>query len=169
MRNISLLPLAALLAVAAGCGTEVKEQTSSSVPRRDLTLVTQSAQVEVASPLETQMLRTSRRGVHSSRMAARLAPVAAAAPVLAAPQPVVQPVPAAPAATPTSNRELPPGKTVTLIPVSSGPSNGTDKGADAFPAERGHTVRAHGGGGTCRGGGRGPDIGMAPAPRPDFR
>jgi hypothetical protein len=168
MRNISLLPLAALLAVAAGCGTEVKEQTSSSVPQRDLTLVTQTAQVEVASPLETQLLRTPSRSVHRSRMAARLAPAAAPKPVVAAPQPVVQPVPAAPAATPTSNRELPPGKTVTLIPVSSGPSIGTDKTAE-FPGERGHTVRAHGGGGTCRGGGRGPDIGMAPAPRPDFR
>jgi hypothetical protein len=169
MRNISLLPLAALMAIAAGCGTEVKEQTSSSVPQRDLTLVTQTAQVEVASPLETQLLRSPSRSVHRSRMAARLAPAAAPAPVVvAAPQPVAQPVPTAPAATPTSNRELLPGKTVTVIPVSSGPSIGTDKTND-FPGERGHPVRAHGGGGTCRGGGRGPDIGMAPAPRPDFR
>jgi hypothetical protein len=168
MRNISLLPLAALMAVAVGCGTEVKEPASSSVPQRDLTLINQTAQVEVASPLETQLLWTPSRSVHRSRMAARLAPTAAPAPVVAAPQPVAQPAPAVPAATPTSNRELLPGKTVTVIPVSSGPSIGTDKTAE-FPGERGHTMRAHGGGGTCRGGGRGPDIGMAPAPRPDFR
>jgi hypothetical protein len=53
-----------------------------------------------------------------------------------------------------------------VIPVSSGPSNGSDK-TDELPGERGHIGRAHGG--RCPGGGRGPDIGMAPAPRPDFR
>ena len=168
MRNISLLPLATLLAVAAGCGTQVKEQTTSSVPHRDLTLVSQTAGVEVASPLETQRLRTPRRTVQHSRLAGRLAPAAAPAPVVAPPDPVAQPAPAPVATTPVSDRELPPGRTVTLIPVSSGPSNGTDQ-TDEFPTEPGHVVRAHGGGGTCRGGGRGrgPDIGMAP--RPDFR
>jgi hypothetical protein len=165
MRNIVLLPLAALVALAVGCGSEVREQAGSSVPQRDLTLVSQTPQVEVASPLETGQLRAPRRSVHHSQMAARLAPVATA-PSFAAPQPVAEPTPTS--ATPVNDRELLPGKTVTVIPVSSGPSTGTDK-PDELPAERGHTMRAHGGGGTCRGGGRGPDIGMAPAPRPDFR
>ena len=167
MRNVSLLPLAALVAVAAGCSSEVKVQTASSVPQRDLTLVSNSSQLEVASPLETGQLISQHRTIHHSRMAARLVPVATA-PVLAAAPPIA----AAPSATepvaPADAHELLPGKTVTVIPVSTGPSVGTDKTGE-FPAERGHAVRAHGGGGTCRGGGRGPDIGMAPAPRPDFR
>jgi hypothetical protein len=165
MRNIILLPLAALVAVAAGCGSAVREQAGSSVPRRDLTLVTQGSQVEFASPLETRQLRTPRGIVHHSQLAVRLASVPTRAPVLAVPQPVVQPAPAP--ETPLNDRELLPGKTVTVIPVSIGPSAGTDK-TDGLPEERGHTVIAHGGGGTCRGGGRGPGIGM-PAPRPDFR
>ncbi len=170
MRTTVLFPLTALVAVAAGCGSEVREQTASSVPHRDLTLVTQNPQVAVASALETRQLRTPHRTVHHSQLAAQLAaqlaPVTAAAPVLAAPQPVAEPVPTP--AIPINDRELPPGKTVTVIPVSSGPSTGTDK-TDELPADRGRTMIAHGGGGTCRGGGRRPGIGMAPAPRPDFR
>ena len=165
MRNMVLLPLAALVAIAAGCGSKVREQAAGSVPQRDLTLVSPTPQVEVASPLETRQLRTQPRSAHHSQLAARLASVPTPASVLAVAQPAVQP--AAPE-TPLNDRELLPGKTVTVIPVSSGPSTGTDK-TDELPAERGRAMRVHGGGGTCRGGGRGPDIGMAPAPRPGFR
>lgn len=176
MRTIVLLPLTALMAVAAGCGSNVREQGARSVPQRDLTLMPQAPGVQIASPVEMQQVRTSPT-VHHSQWATRLVPAprstrlepklqlaafSTPAPVPAVPQPVAQP------STPANDRELLPGKTVTVIPVSSGPSTGTDK-TDGLPADRGRTMIAHGGGGTCRGRGRGPGIGMAPAPRPDFR
>jgi hypothetical protein len=178
MRTILLLPLPALMAVVAGCGFGATEQRAGSVPRRDLTLVTQTAGVEIASPVETQQLRIPRRAPRASRPATGRAPVArisaveprvglavgaVSAPLLA--EPVAQPAAMAP--TPGSDRELLPGKTITLIPASSGPSVGVDP-ADDFPTVRGGTMVVRGGG-TCRGRGRGPGIGIATAPRPDFR
>jgi hypothetical protein len=180
MRTILLLPLPALMAVVAGCGFGATEQRTRSVPRRDLTLVTQTAATGVAivSPVETQQLRIPRRAPRVSRPATGRAPVArisaveprvglavgaVSAPLLA--EPVAQPAAMAP--TPGSDRELLPGKTITLIPASSGPSVGVDP-ADDFPAVRGGTLVVRGGG-TCRGRGRGPGIGIATAPRPDFR
>jgi hypothetical protein len=180
MRTIFLLPLTALVAAVAGCGSQARDQAAPSVPERDLTLVTQTPEIEIASPVELQRLRIQHRTLRHSQWAARVAParrssplepklvlaaVAAPAPVLAAPEPVAQP--ASMAATPDNGRELLPGKTVTVIPASSGPSAGSD-GTDELPAVRGRTMVAHGGG-TCRGRGRGPGIGIAPAPRPDFR
>jgi hypothetical protein len=165
MRTIFLFPLAALVAVAAGCGSAGREQGRRSVPQRDLTLVQQTPAVEIASPVETQQLRVQHRTVRHSQLAVRLAAVTLPAPVLAIPEPVAQPV--STPATPTNDRELLPGKTITLIPASSTPSTGSE-GTDELPATRGRAMAAHGGGG-CRGRGRGPGIGMAPAPRPDFR
>jgi hypothetical protein len=166
MRTVFLFPLTALVAVAAGCGSEAREQAVRSVPQRDLTLVTQTAGVEIASPVEVQQLRIQHRTVRRSQLAVRLAAVAtpapAPAPALAVPEPVVQP--ASTAATPANDRELLPGKTVTVIPATSTPSTGSNT-ADELPPE-GRTMVAHGGG-TCRGRGRGP--GIAGAPRPDFR
>lgn len=174
MRSIVLLPLTALVAVAAGCGSEVREQAARSSPQRDLTLVAQTPAVEIASPVEMQHLRLQRRTLRHSQWGARLAPaprssplepklglaaVAAPAPIPAAPEPVAQPA--------SNGRELLPGKTVTVIPASNGPSTGSDR-TDELPAARGRTMGAHGGG-TCRGRGRGPGIGIANAPRPDFR
>ena len=173
MRSIFLIPLTALVAAAAGCGSEARETATRSIPERDLTLVPQTSDLQFASALETQRVPTLRT-VRHTRWAARLASVVEPAPVLATPQPAAQPVaePAKAEATPANDRELLPGKTVTMIPVSTGPSIGTDKTA-GLPAERGRTVMVGGGGGTCggrgRGRGRGPGIGMAPAPRPDFR
>jgi hypothetical protein len=177
MRISFLFPLTALVAVVAGCGSEVKERAAGSLPQRDLTLVPQAPEVEIASPVEIQRLQIQHRTARLSipheakvRLAAVWAPVAAlgagSAPVTAAPQPIAQP--ASTAATPANDRELLPGKTVTVIPVSSGPSTGVDK-TDELPAAEGRTRVARGGGATCRGRGRGPGIGMAPAPRPDFR
>ena len=169
MRTIFLFPLTALVAVAAGCGSVGREQATGSVPQRDLTLVTQTAGVEVASPVETHQLRVQHRTVRpvfSSRPLepkVSLASVTVPAPVLAVPEPVAQP--ASTAATPANDRELLPGKTATVIPASSGPSAGSD-GTDELPATRGRTMVGHGGRG-CRG--RGPGIGIAGAPRPDFR
>ena len=165
MRTIVLFSLTALVAVAAGCGSVGREQATRSVPQRDLTLARQTPAVEIASPVETQQLRVQHRTVRHSQLAVRLAAVTLPAPVLAIPEPVAQPV--STPATPTNDRELLPGKTITVIPASSTPSTGSD-GTDELPATRGRTKVAHGGGG-CRGRGRGPGIGMAPAPRPDFR
>lgn len=172
MRTVFLLPLTALVAVAAGCGSEAREQRRS-VPERDLTLVTQTAYVEIASPVETQQVRRApaRRSSREPkvRLADFTAPLAAlgagSAPVLAAPEPVTQP--ASTASTSDNGRELLPGKTVTLIPASSGPSTGSDR-TDDLPAARGRPM-VSGGGGKCGGRGRGPGIGIAGAPRPDFR
>jgi hypothetical protein len=169
MRTIFLRPLTALVAIVAGCGSEAREPAARSVPDRDLTLVTQTAQAEIASPVETQQLRIPHRTVPLEpkvKLAAVAAPLAAlGAPVLAAAEPVAQP--ATTASTSDNDRELLPGKTVTVIPVSSGPSPGSDR-ADEFPPAQGRTMVARGGG-TCRGRGRGPGIGIATAPRPDFR
>jgi hypothetical protein len=173
MRTVYLLPLAAL-AVVAGCGSEEREQTARSVPQRDLTLVTQTAEVKIASRLETQQLRIHRT-VHPSQPAARPTPAARARPVApkvvlaavsapAAAEPIAQP---ATEASIPNDRELLPGKTVTLIPASSGPSVGPD-GTDDIPAAEGGGMVARGGG-TCPGRGRRPGIGIATAPRPDFR
>jgi hypothetical protein len=166
MRTVFLLPIAAVVAVVAGCGSEAREQRAGSLPQRDLTLVTQTAQVEIASPVELQQVRIHRRTIRQAPRSSRepkiiLAAVTASTPVLAVPEPVA---PATTAATPANDRELLPGKTVTVIPASSGPSAGSDR-ADELPPE-GRTMVARGGG-TCRGGGRGP--GTAAAPRPDFR
>jgi hypothetical protein len=178
MRTVYLFPLMALV-VVAGCGSEAKDQASGSVPQRDLTLVPQTPAVEIASAVETHQPRVQDRTVrpafssHTREAKVSLAsvtvPVAAlgagSAPVLAIPEPVVQP--ASTAAASANDRELLPGKTVTVIPVSNTPSTSSD-GPDELPAARGRTMVAHGGGG-CRGRGRGPGIGIANAPRPDFR
>ena len=174
MRTTFLLPLTALVAVVAGCGSEVREQAALSVPQRDLTLVTQTAEVKIASPVETQQPRPAARlaPAHRSRPLqpkVKLADLWTPPPLPAASQPVAQPASTAPTpeegASSDNDRELLPGKTVTLIPVSSGPSTGSDR-TDELPEVRGRTMVARGGG-TCRGRGRGPGIGAAP--RPDFR
>ena len=172
MRAIVQLPLIALLAVIGGCDFEEREQ---AVPARDLTLVTQGAQVEIASPVETQPLRPRHRAVRSEP-AARLASVkrsdpevqltttAVPVPVLAVTQPALQP---ATVSMPANDRELLPGKTVTVIPASSGPSTGAIT-PDELPEWEGRALVA-GSGGRCGGRGRGPGIGIAAALRPDFR
>ena len=178
MRTSFLLPLTVLVAVVAGCASEAREQAARSVPQRDLTLVTQTPAVEIASPVELQQVRiqrrTARQAPRSSRepkiiLAAVAAPLSAlgpgSAPALAVPQPVVQP--ASTASTPANDRELLPGKTVTVIPASSTPSTDSVQ-IDELPPAQGPTVVV-GGGGRCRGRGRGPGIGIAGAPRPDFR
>jgi hypothetical protein len=170
MRTVFLLPLTAVVVVVAGCGTEGRESAALSPPQRDLTLAAQAPEVEIASPIELQQLRTQYRAVRRSPRIVQTAPkvifasVATPAPVLAAPTPVAQP--ATTASEPANDRELLPGKTVTVIPASSGPSAGSD-GTDEVPAIKGRPM-VRGGGGTCRGRGRGPG-GIAGVPRPDFR
>jgi hypothetical protein len=173
LRTIFLLPLTALVAVVAGCRSNVREQTAGSLPPRDLTLVAQTPGVAIASPVEMPQLRVERRSRRPSQSVVRQASatyssrdpkvIPAAEAVPAPVPPVSEPTRTAP--TPANDRELLPGKTVTLIPASSGPSAGSDRTAE-LPAARGHTIVARGGG-TCRGRGRGPGIGGAP--RPGFR
>lgn len=179
MRISVLLPFVSI-AVIAGCRSEPGEQATGSVPERDLTLVTQSADVKVASPVETQLLRRPVQSMHPSEHASRpararrsrhlgvtpAAVVAAAAPApILIPEPRTLPAPIAPPA--NDGRELLPGKTVTVIPASSGPSISPDD-TDAYPAARGRVIVSRGGG-NCGGRGRRPGIGIAAAPRPDFR
>jgi hypothetical protein len=176
MRTIYLLPLTGLVITAMACGSTGVEQATRSIPKRDLTLVTPPRAVETASRVETGMIRAETRTTHYSRALTRLpknrVPSAAPKPKLTdqwvptivptSPRPPVQ---EANAATPANDRELPPGKTVTLIPASSGPATdagGTDEGSGS----RGRARVAHGGG-RCGGRGRGPAV--SPAPRPDFR
>jgi hypothetical protein len=166
MRTRLLLPLT-LAAAAAGCRTasDGTEQAAFQVPQRDLTLQQAEApQVEVASPVElarapVQQARTQRQ--HRARPAAESnegasaatpAPATVAAPAsIAAAEPAAAPDPYA----------LPPGKTVTVIPASSGPSSDpgwTDRGP---PDERrGTTIYTGGRGGDC--GGRHPGRGQRP-------
>jgi nucleoid-associated protein YgaU len=164
MRTIVPLLLTALVAVVAGCGSDLREQATGSVPERDLTLVTPTAQVEVASPVETQQIRAARPV--SARRSRPLEPKVELATVVA-PVPAAEPVaqPARPPA-PANDRELLPGKTVTVIPVSAGPPAGTDEVGGRSDEGRPMVVR---GGGTCRGRGRGRGPDIAGVPRPDFR
>jgi hypothetical protein len=169
MRTIVLFPLT-LVAVIAGCGSEVSQQATRSVPERDLTLVTHTSEVKIASPVETQQPKPAARLARAPR-SRPLAPKVKLAdpwtprPIPVASQPVAHPVNSAATpeegASPANDRELLPGKTVTLIPASSGPSTSPDQ-IDDLPEARGRTMVTRGGG-TCRGRGRGP------APRPDFR
>jgi hypothetical protein len=108
MRTNLLLPLTALVAVAAGCRSEAPRPAARPL-ERDLTLVAQTAEVRVASAVETRQLRGPNRTVRRARREPTIHLAAVATP---------SPAPAAaePAAHPANNRELLPGKTVTLIP-----------------------------------------------------
>jgi hypothetical protein len=139
MRTGFLLPLAALvIAGAQGCSRGDAEE-SAVILERDLTRAAPAPNVEVASPLEVEKPVTSRavqpratiRAVRASRRSTiDPKPLPAA---LATHTPVAgyepEPPPTAISA-PLSDRELLPGKTVTLIPTSSGPSTATDPSVD---------------------------------------
>jgi hypothetical protein len=170
MRIVFLLPLAVGVAVAAGCGSEAREQAALSVPERDLTLQASAVAVEIASPVELQQLPTETHAVRSTRRAPRPAPAPRPGPI--EPEPVIETVVPAPApvsspSEPASDRELPPGETVTLIPAGSGPSTAVDE-TDELPRVRGRPMVVRGGG-TCPPRGRGPGIGITVLPHPRLR
>jgi hypothetical protein len=182
MRAAFLLPLAFTTALLAGCGSAVprppEQETATrrgALPDRDLTLrAATPAAVVVASPVElarpvTAPRRTSRpavarksAGVPTPERPPAAAPVAAepvaAEPVAAAAAPV-EPAPEERSA--GAGRELAPGRTVTLVPASSGPTVEADEDDSWLPSERPRGVLGGSGGGTCRprGGMRG--IGVA--------
>jgi hypothetical protein len=169
----AILPLAFTAAVLAGCAAEsprtANQETASrgaegsALPERDLTLqVPATPAVEVASPVELSRAapEPARRAKVSPKPAT--APtanhVAAGAPAGQAAVPdsavAVAEAPAEPA--PMENagagRELAPGKTVTIVPVSSGPSV-TAEDPSWAPDRRGGSTIIGGGegrGGRCR-------------------
>jgi hypothetical protein len=185
MRTILLLPLTAVVAVA-GCSSERREPAPRSDLQRDLTLATRGQEVAVASPVELGQIRPLGRSSLSIQRVTRSSPArhrkphapkvmtavlaTSPAPVLAVPQPVTEPASAAPG--PANDRELLPGKTVTVIPASSGPSMAPDASGEVPARWRRGGGSGMGGGGSGMGGGcrgRGPGIGIAGAPSPAFR
>lgn len=175
MRTIFLLSLAALAAVAAGCGSQGREQAARSLPQRDLTLAAPARQVDIASPVELENLRAQHPTLRPSRrISRRSSPIEAKpapAAVAAVPVVVLASAPVAElagvASEPASDRELPPGKTVTVIPASSGPSTASDW-TDEPPRARGGIIGVRGGG-MCPPRGRRPGIGISAFPRPHVR
>jgi hypothetical protein len=178
MRNVLLLSVTAVVVAVVGCGSEGKEQATHPQSQRDLTRGAPALEVEVASPVELQQLPIRHQTVRPSRRTHRPVPAprsnpsepkSAPATVASAPAfavPAAETVTdSAPSASDSDNdRALPPGKTVTVIPASSGPSTASEP-TDEFPTARGGIIGI-GGGGRCppRRPGRG--IGIATVPRP---
>ena len=171
MRALSLIPLA-MVVVVAGCGSEPAESgRASGVPQRDLTLQQAPApEMAVASALEAPRPRPERPMIHRPRRSPdqALAPARDPSSPEAAPNaesvavPTVAPAPAQAAAPPIVDEAvdphaLAPGKTVTIVPVSSGPSTGSGHDADEMPSRAGRAIIMMGGGhgDTCRGHGAG--------------
>ena len=181
MRKAFLIPFAFAAAVA-GCGGEVsttseREETASRAAaslERDLTLsVPRVPATEVASAVELGVSKPEPAATRRHRPKPMPAP---------APAPAAEPEPEAaaepesdPVSTPTvgeaiadavvdnaasGGRELAPGRTVTIIPVSSGPSVAVDEGDSWLPSGSSRGVLV-GGGGTCRRRGGGGGIGIA--------
>lgn len=182
MRTASLLPLACVAILTTACGSEVssvpeREETAARAAEpqpRDLTLqVPELPATEVASAVElarppapTRALRPRPKPRPNPRPAAQPDVAPAFAPTalpLAPAEPTVTEVLADPApedGAASRARELAPGKTVTVIPVSSGPTLDADEDDSWLPSERPRGI-IMGGGGRCprRGGVRG--IGIA--------
>jgi len=175
MRAASILPLAFTAAVLAGCAAEspqtANQETASrgvegtALPERDLTLqVPATPAVEVASPVELSRAAPEPEPARRAKVSPKPAPaptanrVAAAAPAGQAAVPdstvAVAEAPAEPAPMEDAGvgRELAPGKTVTIVPVSSGPSF-TAEDPEWAPDRPGRSTIIGGGegrGGRCR-------------------
>jgi hypothetical protein len=162
MRSLSLIPIAALV-LAGGCGRGPEETgRAPAAPSRNLTLERSPAPtVQVASPLEAPRPRPERPRVQRPRRTARPEPAPAPQPVPPVAAPVAEaaaaPLTAPAAAAPRPSADaaadphaLAPGQTVTIVPVNSGPSVGSDP-AEAPPSRAGRAIligRGHGG--TCQ-------------------
>jgi hypothetical protein len=179
MRTAFLIPLAFTAAVVAGCGGEAsktsdREETATRTtarPERDLTLsLPRIAETEVASAVELGLAKPvpAPPRAHRPRPTPAPAPAPTAEPEHdAAPVPVTAPTESHALAEPAplddaaaGGRELAPGRTVTIIPVSTGPSVEADEGDSWLPSEPSRGVLV-GGGGTCRRRGGGGGIGIA--------
>ena len=180
MRNAFLFPLSLSVLVAAGCGSQVKERAARSDLKRDLTLVRQTGQTAIATPIELGQIRApaAGRSAVSSHHRVRHRPTPRS--TVTTPKPVEVAAEAAPAPAavqrtvmaPADPHELPPGATVSIIPVSSGPSTSDGAGRDRFPPPGyGTGGSGMGGGGSGMGGGEraGGGSGMGgDCPRPEF-
>jgi hypothetical protein len=185
MRTVFLIPLAFTTAVMTGCGAEVssvseREGTASrrvAQPARNLRLqMPQVSAGEVVSAVELSRPEPAPAPAptHRTRPKPQPAPSPKAEveretgarspaelvmpPAVAVTEAPAEPAPVEDAA--AGGRELAPGKTVTIIPVSSGPSVEADEGDAWVPSGPSRGIMV-GGGGRCprRGGGRG--IGIA--------
>ena len=198
MRNIFLFSFSLIIVVATGCGPHPDEQAARFDLERDLTLVSKppdrvatSTEPVVASSIELGEVRTQagrsvshqklvrhRSGVRgpARRPASKVTAPHRPAPSVrvtiadvAAPNPGARTV----AAVPANSRELPPGKTVSVIPVSSGPSPSGEAGTDDISLTGIGGSGMGGTGGSGMGGGRGrgctglgtPEFGGQPRPR----
>jgi hypothetical protein len=138
MHNRFLIPLALVI---AACNQPKPEESGVGL-QRDLTLAAPVANVEIASPVELErpQPRLTRARATQRHVSARRSPPVDLEPVRPAViiEASLRPMEAAPE--PVNGRELPPGKTVTLIPASSGPSTSTDPGVDEglLMIQRGH-------------------------------
>jgi hypothetical protein len=186
MRSASILSLALTAAGLAGCApdsprtsnqeTAVGTAQRDKLPARDLTLRTPATPaIEVASPVELSRALPQPRSTRRPRISPKPAPAPAPDPVpeaspaaeAAVPAPTMEMVRAEPApeedATAGAGRELAPGKTVTVIPASSGPSYSPEEPSWGPPGPGRSVIIGGGGGrgGKCRprGGVRG--IGIA--------
>jgi hypothetical protein len=170
MRTASVISLACVAALITACRSDlpgVPEETAARAaePRqRDLTLqVPELPPTEVASAVELERPQVAPAPTRSPRL--RLRPKAAPRPAVEpepapaavpATEPVVQPAPVAEAlADPapvddatSGGRELAPGRTVTIVPVSSGPTVRADEDDSWLPSERPRGI-IMGGGGRC--------------------
>ena len=167
--------LTAMATAVFGCGSQGREQTAVSVTERDLTLRAAAPEVEIVSRVELQHLRpqarTGRRVLRERRPLPSPRPQAIESrngselvSALVSALPAADSVGQTETVDPVSNRELPPGKTVTLIPASSGPSL-TPEWTDGFPGTRGDPIVRPGA--RCPPRGR-PGIGIATRPRPSL-
>jgi hypothetical protein len=162
MRGASLFPLAFTAALAAGCASEMprpaeREETAArpqGAPDRDLTLKPPApSAMPVVSAVELDRPEPPAPPVRTVRPRPRPKPAPApvtesialepAAPAPAVTQPTPEPEPA------SGGRELAPGKTVTVIPVSNGPVIEAAEDDSWLPSERARGIGL-GGGGTCK-------------------
>jgi hypothetical protein len=177
MRAAVLFPLAFVAVALTGCGgdgtnlsgrEETASRAAAAALERDLTLsVPQVPATEVASAIELSLPKPAPAPVHRHpRPKPAPSAVAESAPA-PTPEPVTVPAVSEALSEPATTdevfaggRELAPGRTVTVIPASSGPSVEADPGDSWLPSGGSRGVLV-GGGGTCRRRGEGGGIGIA--------
>lgn len=131
MRTRLLSLMIVVVAGASGCHEQAHEETATTL-QRDLTLAVPPPNMEIASPVELERPQpqvTPSRAVRR-QVSARKSPAINLEPIRPT---VIIPASIRPIETtpePATGRELPPGKTITLIPTSSGPSTATDPSVD---------------------------------------
>jgi hypothetical protein len=132
--------LIAFAVVIAGCNQPEPEESAVSL-KRDLTLApAPSVEIVSAVELDRPQPRVTRARAPRRHVSVPKSPPVDVEPIRPAVVIQASAPPAEAAPEPASGRELPPGKTVTLIPASSGPSTSADAGVDEglLMIQRGH-------------------------------